>query len=393
MPNALFYQPSSGLSGDMHLAALLDLGVPAEWLNEQLNRLPVAGQFELEIQPAVKMGISGTQVRVHAQDQHHHRHHSTIVNMIRKAGYPAAVEQRALAMFAAIAKAEAKIHNIDVEAVHFHEVGAIDSIVDIVGAALCIDYFTPTTVLSNPVEVGSGFVNCAHGRFPVPAPATQELLAGMPCTYGTVQGEATTPTGAAILAVNAVEHSPKGMFTPHKIGYGIGHKDFDVPNVVRVVLGDYAAASHEEQHVKIEANIDDMTPEALAPLAECLFSAGAVDVYFTPILMKKGRPAQCISALCHAAEQQAVSDALLNHSSTIGLRVIPFAKQVLPRVTKTFTTSLGEVQIKEVTQPDGRTRWKSEHTDILRIAEQHDLDYQQAKTQTDFEIQQQLTTP
>jgi len=343
------------------------------------------------------MGISGTHASVSTVDTHDHRHHSTIVKLIKEANFDAKVEARALAIFQAIALAEGKIHDVSPDKVHFHEVGAVDSIVDIVAAALCIEYLQPEVVLCNPVEVGSGFVDCAHGRFPVPAPATQELLANAPCTYGGVSGESTTPTGAAILAESVGEYQPKGIFTPTKVGYGIGHKDFEIPNVLRVALGTYtlsdtgsgtgaSASELSSTHFKIEANIDDMSPEAYEPLMQAIFAAGAVDVYLLPIIMKKSRPAHCLVALSDREHKDQVIDEILNRSTTIGLRVLEFDKRILPREQLTMSTSLGEVKVKRVTQPNGQLRWKSEHEDILRLAEQAGLDYRSAKTQIDYEI-------
>jgi len=379
----------------MHLAAMVDLGVPEAWLREQLAKLPVSAEFTLALEPGAKMGISGTRAQVSTNDSESHRHHSFIVDMIQRAGFEPGVERRALDIFQAIANAEGKIHNIPPDKVHFHEVGAVDSIVDIVAAALCIEHFSPDIILSNPVEVGSGFVNCAHGRFPVPAPATQELLAGAPCTYGTVTGESTTPTGAAILAASVDEFQPRGVFAPQTIGYGIGHKDFEVPNVLRIALGRYVPAlvgsEVADQHYKIEANIDDMSPEGFEPLMHALFEAGAVDVYFVPIVMKKSRPAHTLVALCDEQHKDAVAAEILNRSSTIGLRVMAFAKRVLPREQLNLNTQLGEVRVKRVTQPDGRKRWKSEHEDVVRLASAAGLDYQAAKALIDFDIRRSLT--
>ena len=287
MATALFYQPQCGIAGDMHLAALIDLGVPLDYVETELARLGLGSAFSLRLSNEQKMGISGVNIRVIAEDQHDHRHHSTIQRMIRDAGFSPSIERRALDIFQLIANAEGKIHGIAPDDVHFHEVGAIDSIVDIVAAAICIDYLQPQVILCNPVEVGSGFVDCAHGCFPVPAPATQELLVSAPCTYGGVKGECTTPTGAAILAASVDEYVPRSAFKPSKIGYGIGVKDFEIPNVLRVALGDYHAEDELSQHVKLEANIDDMSPEAFEPLMNALFDAGAADVYLTPIVMKK----------------------------------------------------------------------------------------------------------
>ncbi len=376
----------------MHLAALVDLGVPEAWLREQLAKLPVTSEYQLQLEAGNKMGITGTRCQVNTQDAHDHRHHSTIVKMIQAASYAPGVEQRALDIFQLIANAEGKIHNVPPDKVHFHEVGAVDSIVDIVAAALCIEHFQPDIILCNPIEVGSGFVNCAHGRFPVPAPATQELLANAPCTYGTVTGESTTPTGAAILAASVDVFTPSGVFTPKKIGYGIGHKDFEVPNVLRVAWGEYRTHTEAKQHFKVEANIDDMSPEGFAPLMDTLFKAGAVDVYLQPIIMKKGRPAQTLVALCESEHKDAVANALLNSSSTIGLRIIGFDKWVLPREELTLSTRLGDVRVKRVTQPNGQARWKSEYADVLACAERADMDYASAKALIDFDVRQQLET-
>ena len=374
----------------MHLAAMLDLGVPEDWLRAELAKLPVTAEFQLDVTPGSKMGISGTTARVSTVDTHDHRHHSTIVKLIKEAGYAAGVEKRALEIFAAIAEAEGKIHDIPPEKVHFHEVGAVDSIVDIVAAALCLDYLQVEHILCSPIEVGGGFVDCAHGRFPVPAPATQELLKNAPCTYGGVDGESTTPTGAAILAQAVTEFSPAGAFAPQQIGYGVGHKDFSRPNVLRVALGEYGGAAQNdavvETQFKIEANIDDMSPESYEPVMQALFDAGAVDVYLTPIIMKKSRPAHTLTAICDAANREAVCISLFNHSSTIGLRVLPFDKHMLPREMRQVKTRYGEVQVKCVTQPDGRVRWKSEHDAVTRIATEQGKDYLQVKADIDHDI-------
>jgi len=398
LQRALYYQPDCGLSGDMHLAALIDLGVPQDWLRRELARLPIAAEFTLTVNPAHKMGIHGTRAQVSTTDQHDHRHHASIVKMIEQAGYAAGVQRRALDIFQRIAVAEAKIHDIPVERVHFHEVGAVDSIVDIVAAALCLEHLQPEIVICNPVELGAGFVDCAHGRFPVPAPATQELLVNVPCTYGGVQGEATTPTGAAILAASVDEFAPTRVFRPERIGYGIGHKDFEKPNVLRVAIGQYATApdipDHADnafQHYKIEANIDDMSPEAYEPLMQTLFEHGAVDVYTIPITMKKSRPAQCLVAICGAGDKDRVADALLNHSSTIGLRMLPFAKRVLPREQRIIATTMGDVGVKVVIQPDGRTRWKPEHEGVMAIARAQGLDYPTTRRQIEHEIALELS--
>lgn len=390
----LYYQPGCGISGDMHLAAMIDLGVPEDHLLAELGKLNLDTEFTIDFEPGSKMGISGTLARVHAIDQQDHRHHETIVRMIRQADFSTGIEDRALKMFLLIAEAESKIHHVPVEKVHFHEVGAIDSIIDIVGAAICLEWLSIERVICQSVEVGSGYVDCAHGKFPVPAPATQEILSGVPCTYGTVSGESTTPTGAAILKATVDEFLPKGAFTPARVAYGIGHKDFEVPNVLRVVIGEMSddpdKPEHVQEHYKIEANIDDMAAENFEPLIDDLINAGAGDVFFTPIIMKKSRPATCLSVLSDRAHVTVLADMILNRSSTIGLRIVPFSKRILPRQIKIMDTSYGQVRIKEVIQPDGRRRWKSEYEDVQSIAVSTGLDFRTVKQRIDFEIQQIL---
>ena len=381
----------------MHLGAMVDLGVSEAALRAGLARLPCAAEFDIEFRRASKFGISGTQAQVKDLGRqgsgHRQRHYGDIVKLVKAARLTPGVEARALAIFERIAVAEAKIHDIPVKRVHFHEVGAVDSIVDIVGAAICLDALDVERVFCDPVEVGSGFVDCAHGRLPVPAPATQEILAGVPCSYGGVRGEATTPTGAAILKASVDEFAPPERFAPATVGYGVGMRDFDIPNVLRIVVGECGAgaqAAPVAAHRKIEANIDDMSPEAYEPMIDHLLAAGASDVYVTPIVMKKSRPAISLSVLCEAGRVDSLADMVLNHSTTIGLRVLPFEKRVLPRQVKTVETRLGPVGVKVVTQPDGRQRWKSEFEDVRRLAAAAGIDYLQAKAAVDRDVAEAL---
>lgn len=381
----------------MNLAALIDLGADPEHLRRELDKLPIAGEFDLQITAASKMGIHGTRVEVRAQDQSDHRHHSNIAAMIRDAGLDPEVTSLALNIFQRIAEAEAKIHNVDIDRVHFHEVGAIDSIVDIVGGAIAMielkRRFEVLEVLTLPIELGSGFVNCAHGRLAVPAPATQELVSGLPSHYGGVDGESTTPTGAALLAAQVTQSQIPDTVVVRKTGYGIGHKDFAIANVLRVAIVELSdaidlntAGVSQEDYFHIEANIDDMTAEAFEPLAQSLFARGADDVYFSSIIMKKSRPATCVNILCDAAHRDILAETLLNESSTIGLRYKAFQKRVLSREMRQVLTGIGEVTVKIVTQPDGRQRWKAEHDDILRMATEAGIDYASARRRADQDI-------
>ncbi len=373
---ALFYECFAGISGDMHLGALIDVGVPAEYLRQELGRLELAREFELVVEHGKKMGVTGTRatVRIAPDVVKPHRHLSTIKGILERAGYAPRIERLAVSMFTTIAEAEAKIHGTSVEAIHFHEVGATDSIVDIAGAAIGLDHLDVDTVYCTPVELGGGMVRCEHGLMPVPAPATAEILKDTPCRYGGVDGEATTPTGAAILrsVVDRFE-APRG-FTAAAIGYGLGQKDFEVPNALRLTLGvlgentSHPLGTDSEINLEVECNIDDMTPEAFGPLTEALFAKGAKDVFLTPIVMKKSRPATKITLLVDEAGLDAVLAELFSASTTIGARVREVTKRMLPREERTVATSLGDVRVKVVTLPDGTRRWKPEHDDIAAIA-------------------------
>jgi uncharacterized protein (TIGR00299 family) protein len=377
---ALVYDCFSGISGDMHLGAMLDLGVSQAWLRAELGRLEMSHEFELEITRGSKHGIGGTLATVRLLEQpHHHRHLSDITSIIRRAEYGPAVERRALDIFRHIAEAEAKIHDTSVDEVHFHEVGATDSIADVVAAALCLESLGVARVYAGPVEVGGGMVRCAHGLMPVPAPATAEILKGIPCRYGGVDSEATTPTGAAILRHAVSEFRIPPGFSAQRIGYGLGQKDFAIPNVLRVLLGRVAAPLETfyetESNLEIQCNIDDMPAEAFEPLLGHLFAAGAKDVFITPIVMKKSRPGARVSILCDPALGTALLEVVFNHSSTIGVRVHEVQKLMLPRESLQVETRLGPVPVKRVRLPGGRTRWKLEHDAVAAIAEAQGRDY------------------
>jgi len=419
---ALLYDCPSGISGDMNLAALVDLGVPREHVLSELARLRLDEEFTLTFAKAEKQGITGTRATVtlsarggpadhhHDHDHHHaaphshhgemhaHRHYRDIKDIIAASPFKDSVKATTARIFAVIAEAEARIHGVDVDEVAFHEVGATDSIVDIFGAAICLDYLAVDTVLSTAVELGSGFVQCAHGRLAVPAPATLEILKGVPCLTGGVSGEATTPTGAAILKATVRQFGQRFAVTPERIGYGIGQRDFAIPNVLRVVLGEVsedAAAPYrtERTNVEITANIDDMSPESYEPLIERLFSAGASDVFITPIMMKKSRLAHMISVLAQEQKVDSLVQVLFEESTTIGVRMHPVGKRMLSRSLITVPTSFGEVRVKLVQlRPDGAKRWKVEHEDVMRLAKQHGVAYLTLHREIDAEVREHLAS-
>ncbi len=404
---ALFFNGGCGISGDMHLAALIDLGVPAQYIKAELSKLALDDEFSLDIRPDQKMGIAGTRLEVrlgdarrqprHDQAHAHHHHqapHRTygdIRTLIDASPYSQGIKKTVHSIFRMIGEAEAKIHGTALDDVHFHEVGATDSIVDIFGAAIALHHLDVDLVLSGPVEVGGGQVSCEHGVFPVPAPATAEILTGVPCRFGAVDGEATTPTGAAILKSVVHRFEPRGRFTPERVGYGIGHKDFAIPNVLRAMAGVYTEASPQQglpdaPDYKITTNIDDMSTEAFEPLMESLFAGGASDVFLTPIVMKKSRLAQMVTVLCRAEHRAALTDQLLEHSSSIGVRVEPIYKIMLARSLRTVATRFGPVDIKIVRLPSGGTRWKVEHDNVVAISRAEGLSYAETRRRVEAEV-------
>ncbi len=392
---ALFYECFAGISGDMHLGALLDLGVPADYLRRELGKLELAREFELVVAAGAKLGITGTRatVRLAADVDRPRRHLATIVDIIDNAGYAPRVRRLATGMFETIAAAEAKIHGTSVEHVHFHEVGATDAIVDLVGAAVGLDHLGVDAVYCAPIEVGAGMVRCEHGRLPVPAPATAEILKGAPCKYGGVDGEATTPTGAAILKAAVNNFHPPRRFTATAIGYGIGEKDFAIPNVLRLTLGECPPASdglEVETNLEVECNIDDMAAEAFEPLLETLFAKGAKDVFLTPIIMKKARPGTKLTLLVDESDLDAVLAELFAASTTIGVRLHEVGKRMLPRRERVVATALGKVRVKVVTLPGGAIRWKSEYDDVAAIATRTGGDYLTTKAAVDRDVHQTL---
>ena len=386
----LLYECFSGIAGDMHLGAMLDLGVPEDFVREQLSKLGLESEFAITTERAKKSGITGTKVHVACKESHIHRRLADIRRIYAASSLDDQVQSRALQIFNSLAEAEAKVHGVTPEEIHFHEVGAVDAIVDITSAAICHEYLNPAKVIGSTVELGSGWVRCAHGRMPVPAPATALLLTDVPTTRDNITGEATTPTGAAILKTLVDEWQAKKTLKVERIGYGVGHKDFEVPNVVRVNLCEHDQVLDEEENQIVESNIDDMTPEAFEPLIDELFAAGARDVYLTPIQMKRFRPATQLSVIVGEEQKQSVIQCLLAHSTTIGVRSYSVQKHVLPRSITTVKTTLGEVRVKQSELPNESRRWKSEYSDVARLAKEHKTPFLAAKARIDREIESYL---
>jgi uncharacterized protein (TIGR00299 family) protein len=432
----LYYDCFAGVSGDMNLAAMIDLGVEPEYLRAELSKLGLDHEFELRVSADSRHGIHGTRVDVvltgqgahahshgHAHDHeaahgsaHHDHHHghqhdhaqsseghahvhpecpeahshghgphrnlADIESIIMGSTLAGEVKKTSLAIFRKVAEAEAKVHAKAVSEVHFHEVGATDSIVDIVGAAICFHKLGVDQVWSSPVELGGGFVRCAHGLIPVPAPATVEILKGIPTTRGAVKQETATPTGAAILAALVGEFTGTPALVTEKTAYGIGHRKSEIPNVLRVQLASKAVSRNDglplpngtvQKARLLQCNIDDMTAEMLGVAMDLLMDNGAMDVHFTPILMKKNRPATCVSLLCGEPDEERFKDLLFRHTTTLGIKSFPLDKTVLEISFERLDTPLGPVTMKNALRGGKVVRSKPELEDCRELAKRHGL--------------------
>ncbi len=369
--NALYFDCFAGISGNMILGALVDLGVPTDYLQQELNKLNISG-YKLQLEQVSKAGIRATYLDVqidngaghdhhnlshdHNHDHNHNYDHGTfqqyrhlpdILGIIDQSQLNEKIKEASKAVFYCLAKAEAKVHGVTVEQVHFHEVGAVDTIVDIVGTMICLDYLQIEKIYCSQLNVGSGFIKCAHGVLPVPAPATAELLNNVPYYSIDVQKELVTPTGAALITYLANEFGDKPAgFITRKIGYGAGTWDLEIPNVLRTFWGDSVPVSGSPNLLVMESNIDDMNPQILGYVTEKLLAAGVLDVWLTPIQMKKGRPAQKISILTDKDLKEQITDILLNETTTIGLRYYNVRREIAERKIVEVQVEWGQARVK-----------------------------------------------
>lgn len=369
------YNCFSGISGDMNLGAMIDLGIDKSFLINELNKLNLKG-WELISEKAQRHGITGTKVTVNQTiHEHSHRHLSDIYKIIDDSSLEQVTKDLSKKIFKIIAVAEASVHGIDIEKVHFHEVGAIDSIIDVVGASICYNALNVEGVHISTVEMGGGFVNCDHGRLPVPAPATAQIAKNLPVKLGGVDFEATTPTGAAILVALGTDFSTSIPIKIEKTAYGVGQKDSpDIPNLLRVYLGESSeekSAGHEA--LLLETNIDDMNPEFFDYISERLFIAGASDVYISNIMMKKGRPGSVLSVICEFELADALKSIIFTESTSLGIRTFPFTKDTLSRNIEKVSTIYGEITIKRSFYNGKEVSCKPEYDECKKIAEEKGL--------------------
>ena len=411
----IYLECNMGAAGDMLMSALYEICDQKEWFLHKMNTVFAPYHIVLSPESAVSCGINGTHMKVtvdgteevsldvkaghahhthaespdasfaheasdSAEDGHSHTHttYAAVCEEIASLDLPAEVKDDALAIYRLLGEAEAKVHDTTLEQIHFHEVGTLDALADVVGCALLIRTIAPEQILASPLHVGNGFVKCAHGVLPVPAPATAELLRGIPFYTGSVTGELLTPTGAAILHYYVLRYLPMPTMTASEIGYGIGSKDFGIANCVRAFLGDtasYLAAEEEEPYscddtiLSISCNIDDMTGEALGLATEIFMAAGALDVFTIPIQMKKNRPAVMLTCMCAKEDREKFLTLILKHTTTLGVREYTCKRYGLKREIREVETIYGTVRVKAASGY-GVAKEKPEYEDMARIAKE-----------------------
>ncbi|MBW1998789.1 MAG: nickel pincer cofactor biosynthesis protein LarC [Deltaproteobacteria bacterium] len=364
----------SGISGDMFLGALMDLGLPLEELEQGLQTLPIKG-YRLGARKEHRNHIYGTRfVLQYEREAQETRDFKTIRDMITASTLGPDVKEKSIQVFEAIAREEGKIHNVPPERVHFHELGAVDSIVDIVGSVFGIEYLGLTSVHCSSLPLGRGFVETRHGRLPNPAPATIALLRGLPVHEAGLSQELVTPTGAALVKVLAESWGPMPRMKVDRVGYGVGSRELkDRPNLLRIIPGDPLDGVAEETIVVLEANVDDSNPEWLGYMMDRLMEAGALDVLFIPVQMKKNRPGTLVQVFCQPRQRDILARIVFSESTTLGIRFRYSERMLLQRSIVEMDSPWGTLKAKEVMLPDGTTRILPEFESCREIAEANGL--------------------
>jgi len=394
-----YFDCFAGISGDMALGALVDAGADFDALGCELGKLGLSDEFEITLERATKRGISAANVTVHVRHHHGHSHgrgFAEIRQIIEESRLSDRVRRDSVAIFAKLGEAEAKIHGKSIDEIRFHEIGAVDAIVDIVGACVCLELLAIERVYCSPMPTFTGMVEIAHGKFALPAPATVEILKGVPWRELGIEGEIVTPTGAAIVAALAESFGPMPPMSVQSIGYGAGKKDFGIPNVLRVIVGEAAApfdtpAAQATQGLRtagagealevavIETNIDDASPQVYEVVMERLFDAGALDVYLTPIQMKKSRPATLLSVICEPGLVETLSAIIFDETTSIGLRIDTRRRMCLDREMVTVETEFGPIGVK-VARKDGEiANIGPEYEDCKAAAAKHSVPFKRVR--------------
>jgi pyridinium-3,5-bisthiocarboxylic acid mononucleotide nickel chelatase len=374
---------ASGIGGDMMLGALVDAGADLAKIQAGIDSLGLPS-CRLVATEVKKQGFRATQITVEYEPENKHRHLYHITAMIDGGSLTPSARERAKRIFQRLAEAEAKVHGTTIEKVHFHEVGAVDSIADIVGTAVALDLLGVDRIVSSPIPTGHGFIEIAHGRCSIPAPATAELLRGVPLVASDAEGELTTPTGAAIVAALAEEFGPLPAMTVERIGYGAGQKDFEQPNLLRILVGESVTAvgtkvndnddrPRVESIVVLETNLDDASGAVIGHCVERLWAAGALDVTLAPIQMKKGRPGVLVNVQAMAADANEIESILFMETPTLGVRRMLVMRTVLARRAHAVESPYGRVAGKIAYLPDGSLRFAPEYEACRRIATERDL--------------------
>ncbi len=373
-----YFDCFSGISGDMILGALVDAGVPIESLRHELEKLNLPG-YEITALKVTRAGIAATKVHVCLdKEEQPARHLSDIRGLIETSTVSPTIKQKSIAIFERLAEAEAKVHGTTTDKVHFHEVGAVDAIVDIVGAAIGLELLGVTVIAGSAVNVGSGTVETAHGTLPVPAPATVELLKGIPSYGSAVRFELATPTGAAILATLGSSFGPMPDLSVNRISYGAGSQEIEgQPNVLRLMLGEPAGAYEGDSSILIETNIDDMNPQVYDHVIGKLLAQGAQDAYLTPVIMKKGRPGILLSVLADRAKTDALLDTIFRETTSIGVRIREVGRKKLSREIREVDTGYGKIRIKVSRRGNEILTVTPEYEDCRKIAEETKLPLKQ----------------
>ena len=361
----------SGISGDMFIGALIDAGLPLEELRKALNALPLEG-YTLEATREERNHLFGTRFKVKVSGAHQpHRRFSDIRSLLLSGNLRPSLRDKSITVFESIAEAEGKIHGCPSEEVHFHEVGAVDSIVDIVGTVLGMEYLGIGEASASSLPLGSGFVETAHGRIPLPAPATLALLRGIPVYDSGLKEELVTPTGAALVKNLVRSFGSLPAMAIDKVGYGVGSRNLpDRPNLLRILIGQEQGKALEETLVILESNLDDTNPEWLGFLMERLFEAGALDVVFLPAYMKKNRPAVLVQVMAKPRQKDQLLDILFSESTTLGVRFHSTQRRILERSSAEIDSPWGRMKVKRVFRPDGSSTLLSEFEECRRIAKE-----------------------
>jgi len=386
-----YFDCFSGISGDMVLGALVDAGVDLRELEAELRKLNLDG-WNISAAKVQRKAILATKVNVETQETHHHRHLSPILKMIDDAALAPRAAQRARHIFQRLGEAEAKVHNISVEKVHFHEVGAVDSIIDIVGSAIGFELLGIDSFACSTMDVGSGRVQTEHGLLPVPAPATAELLRDAPTFSSGIEKELVTPTGAAIATTLSTQYAQMPPMKLQTVGYGAGSADLpQQPNVLRLMIGE-SIANEVQQHwdapvTVIEANLDDMSPQIYGYFAERALAAGALDIFSIPVQMKKNRPGQLVTLLCEMSNRERLIDLIFRETTTIGIRTHEVRRQTLARESVPVETPLGIIRMKISRLNGTLLNAAPEYEDCRKIATQKGLPLKQVLSTANFHFQ------